>query len=63
MVPIKNCLKQGGNLSPLLFNFVLDYAIKRAQVNQDSLKENRCFSAFGLRFDVLILGGIVHTIK
>ena len=31
MIPIKNGLKQGGALSPLLFNFTLVYAIKRVQ--------------------------------
>ena len=33
MFPIRNGLKQGDALSPLLFNFALEYAIKRAQVN------------------------------
>jgi retron-type reverse transcriptase len=32
--PIQNGLKQGDALSPLLFNFALDYAIKNAQVKQ-----------------------------
>ena len=35
---IRNGLKQGDALSPLLFNFALQYAIKRVQVNQDGLK-------------------------
>ena len=38
--PIKNGLKQGDTLSPLLFKFVLDYAIMRFRVNQDGLKFN-----------------------
>ena len=33
MFPIRNDLKQGDALSPLLFNFALEYAIKRVQVN------------------------------
>jgi len=38
MLPIKNVLKQGDALSPLLFKFAVEYAIRKVQLNQDSLK-------------------------
>ena len=38
MFPNRNGLKQGDALSPVLFNFTLEYDIRRVQVNKDGLK-------------------------
>ena len=40
MFPIKNSLKGGNALSPLIFDFALEYAIKRIEENHDGLKLN-----------------------
>jgi len=63
MFPIRNGLKQGDALSPLLFNFTLEYAIRRVQVNQDGLKLNGTHQLLAYADDVNILGGSVHTVK
>ena len=38
--PVRNGLKQGDTLSPMLYNFALEYAIMMVQVNRDGLKLN-----------------------
>ena len=63
MFPIKNGLKQGDAISPLLFNFALQYAIRRVQVNQDGLKLNGTHQLLAYADDVNILGASVHTVK
>jgi hypothetical protein len=37
---IQNGLKHGDALSPLLFNFALEYALRKAHKNQVGLKSN-----------------------
>ena len=49
-------------LSPLLFNFTLDYAIRRVQVNQEGLKLNGTHQFF-YADDVNIFGVSVHTLR
>jgi retron-type reverse transcriptase len=61
--PIRNGLKQGDALSPLLFNFALEYAIKRVQVNQEGLKLIGTHQFLAYDDDVNILGGSVNTVK
>ena len=63
MFPIRNGLKQGDSLSSLLFNFALEYAIRRVQVNQDGLKLNGTHNFLAYADDVNILGGSVHIAK
>ena len=61
--PIRNGLKQGDALSPMLFNFSLEYAIRGVQVNRDGLKLNGTHQLLAYADDVNILGGSIHTLK
>jgi hypothetical protein len=62
MFPVWNGLKQGDDLSPLLFNCALEYTIRMVQVNQDGLKLIGTYHLLYADGDN-ILGGSVHTIK
>jgi len=63
MFPIMKSLKQRDALSPLLFSFALEYAIRRNQVNQDGVKLNGTRQLLVYVDDFNICGGSVHTIK
>ena len=47
----------------MLFNYALQYAIRRVQVNKDGLKLNGTHQLLVYADDVNIVGGSVHTIK
>ena len=50
-------------LSPLLFNFALEYAIRSDQINQDGLKLNFTHQLLVNADDVYILGEEVYILK
>jgi len=56
---IKSGLKQGDALSPLLFSFALEYAIRTVQVNQVGLKVKGTHQLLVFADDVNVLGGSV----
>ena len=61
--PIRNGPKKGDALSPMLFNYALEYAIRRVQVNQDGLKLNGTLQFLAYADDVNILEGNILTLK
>jgi len=61
--PITKGLKQGDALSPMLFNFALEYAIRRVQLNRDGLKLNGTLQLLAYADDVNILAGSIHTLQ
>jgi hypothetical protein len=55
-------LKNDDDLSPLLFSFVLEYAIRRVQENHDDLRLSDKYRLLFYADDVNVLGGSVHIV-
>jgi hypothetical protein len=61
--PIQNGLKQGDTLSPLLFNFALEYAIRKVQENQGGMEFYGTHQLLAYTNDVNLLGDNIDTIR
>jgi hypothetical protein len=60
---IQNGLKQGNALSPLLFNFDFEYAVRKIQEIQVGLKLNETHQLLVYAGDINLLGDDIDTIK
>jgi hypothetical protein len=60
---MQNGLKEGDSFSPVLFNFALEYASRKAQENQVGQKLNGTHQLLVCTDDVDLLGDGIDTIN
>jgi hypothetical protein len=60
---LQSCLNEGDTLSPLFFNFALEYAISKVQENQVGLKMNGAHQLMACADGVNLLRDNMNTTK